>query len=283
MNTVANGAPTDLQIEVPQIGAVALRVHESGTAGRADPIALHLHGGAFTCGCATLPSPLVASLLAAGARVISLQYPLAPAQPFPAAPEAAYAALAWIDRERGRLGRSRRAPLFVAGEEAGGTIAAAAALMARDRGEPALAGSILLAPMLDPCVGTASLRHRKAGAFGCKWADGWAQYLRNPCDADHPYAVPALARRQQDLPRTLLVSADDDPMRDETEAYATRLRAAGVDATMLRLPGPTGWPCSLADCARHAAHWRTPLVDGLRQFMNRGQGRDRAATHAAAS
>lgn len=269
MTRIADRAAIEVQIEVAQIGRVALRIREPAGTARNGPVALHLHGGAFTCGCATVPSPLAESLLAAGALVVSVQYPLAPAQPFPAAPEAGYAALRWIDRERAQLHRGRRAPLFVAGEEAGGTLAAALALMARDRGEPPLAGTILLAPMLDPCVGTASLRHRKAGPVGCKWADGWTQYLRNPGDAEHPYAVPALALRQRDLPRTLLISADDDPMRDEAQAYAARLHAAGVAVESLRLPGPTGWPCTLAECAEHAPRWQQALVDGLHRFLFR--------------
>jgi acetyl esterase len=267
MNSIVDRPAAEVSIDVPQIGAVMLRIREPAGATRSDPIVLHCHGGAFTCGCATVPSPLADSLLAAGALLVSVQYPLAPVQPFPAAPEACYASLMWIDRERARLGRNRRAPLYVAGEEAGATLAAAVALMARDRDAPTLAGTVLLAPMLDPCVGTASLRQRKAGPVGCKWADGWTQYLRNPGDAEHPYAVPALALRQQDLPRTLLISADDDPMRDEACTYAGRLRAAGVRVESLLLPGPTGWPCSLADCATHAPHWQEALVDGLRRFL----------------
>ena len=90
---------------------------------------------------------------------------------------------------------SKHAPLYVAGEEAGGNLAAALALMARDRRGPALAGQILFSPMLDACLGTYSLREADAGPVGCRWADGWADYLGSPDKAAHPYAAPLNASR----------------------------------------------------------------------------------------
>ena len=114
------------------------------------------------------------------------------------------------------------ARVYVAGEEAGGNLAAAAALMSRDRLEPELAGQILLSPMLDPCLGTESQRDAEVGRAGCKWADGWRRYLCRAGNADHPYAAPGSSMRLAGLPPTLLVTAQDDPMRDETQSYARR-------------------------------------------------------------
>lgn len=208
-------------------------------------LVLHFHGGAFTGGSLADGEAVATMLAEAGAVVLSLDYPLAPTHRFPDALEAAYGALVAVSRSRSRWSL-RGAQLYVAGEEAGGNLAAALALMARDRGGPALAGQILLSPMLDPCMATCSLRQADAGPVGCHWADGWADYLGTPERAAHPYAAPANASRLAGLPPALLLSAEDDPMRDETAAYATRLRAAGVSVHHHVRPAPTQWPDAYA-------------------------------------
>jgi len=153
-------------------------------------------------------------------------------------------ALVWLAREKRRLAGAKVA-LFVAGEEAGGNLAAAIAMMARDRGGPALAGQILISPMLDVCVATASQRDARNGPVGCPCADGWRAYLPNAEDALHPYAAPAQSLRQAGLPPALLVTAADDPLRDETREHAERLQYAGVKTRLHVVPAPTGWPMSL--------------------------------------
>jgi acetyl esterase/lipase len=89
--------------------------------------------------------------------VVSLAYPLAPEHPFPQPIEVGYAVLQWLYKHRVKMA-GKGAPLFLAGEEAGGNLAAAVAVISRDRGHPPLAGQILVSPMLDPCTGTASQR-----------------------------------------------------------------------------------------------------------------------------
>jgi acetyl esterase len=229
-------------------------------------LVLHLHGGCFVGGDLDGGSRIASLLAAAGASVVSLEYPLAPSHPFPHAIEAVHAALSWAERHRRRLAGST-ARLFVAGEEAGGNLAAAAALMARDRREPVLAGQILLSPMLDVCIGTASWRDVKAGAPGCPWADGWRKYLPRASDATHPYATPGSSMRLDGLPPTLLVTAHDDPLRDETGAFARRLRAAGVPVDEVELALPTGWPASYAQPAECPAAWAEALRPRLRHFL----------------
>lgn len=229
------------------------------------PLVLHLHGGAFAGGSLDSGAPLATLLAEAGAHVVSLDYPLAPAHPFPAAVEAGYEALQWLDRNRRRLAGAR-APLWVAGEEAGGNLAAAVAMVARDRDGPALDAQLLLSPMLDPCIATASQRQAGAGAAGCRVADGWCAYLARCDDALHPYAVPGRSMRLTGLPRTLLVSATDDPLRDETQAYHHRLRAAGVEAVLAVLDEPTGWPLSFPQAA--TAAWRPALAEHVRDFVS---------------
>jgi len=236
-----------------------------GSAG-VSPLVLHFHAGAFVGGSLEGGSCVAGLLADAGAVVMSLDYPLAPEHPFPGAVEMGYAALEWAFKARHKLAGAG-APVFVAGEEAGGNIAAAVALMARDLQEPALAGQILLSPMLDPCLATASLRDAEAGPVGCTWADGWHNYLPRLEDASHPYAAPGSAFRLAGLPPTLLITAQDDPLRDETLAYAARLRAAGLVALDTVLPVPTGWPCSYLEPADPKKAWGPLLRERFGRFF----------------
>lgn len=244
-----------------------LRIYGCGERCAGMPLVLHFHAGAFVGGGLDDSAAVAGLLVDAGAAVASLAYPLAPAHPFPQAVEAGYAALQWLERQRRRLAVSR-APLFVAGEEAGGNLAAAVAMMARDRAGPELAGQILLSPMLDVCVGTASQRDAKAGPVGCRWADGWRAYLARGADALHPYATPGSAQRLAGLPPTMLASAADDPLRDETTAFAARLREAGVPVDIALLDEPTGWPRSYqSDPSGAPRPWAAALGRHLNHFL----------------
>lgn len=274
----AAAAEADARLPLP--GRDALPVRFVGRRPRTGqvPLVLHFHGGAFMSGDLDAGSTIARLIAEAGAVVVSLDYPLAPAHPFPHAVEAGYDALVWAYKHRTKLA-GEGAPVFVAGEEAGGNLAAAVALMARDRGHPPLAGQILLSPMLDPCLATASLRKAEAGRSGCKWADGWHHYLPNPCDASHPYAAPGPSMRLGGLPATLLVSARDDPLRDETHAYARRLRGTQVLVDEAVLPLDTGWPGSYLDPASRHAPW-APVVQGhVQQFFERCRAVTSATAH----
>ncbi|RXT52369.1 hypothetical protein B6S44_16405 [Bosea sp. Tri-44] len=209
-------------------------------------LVVHLHGGTFDTGTLASGEAVATTLAEAGAIVISLPYPLAPANPFPQALEATYAALEKIARDKARW-VGKHAPLYVAGEEAGGNLAAALAMMARDRHGPALAGQILFSPMLDSCLGTYSFRNAEAGPVGCRWADGWHAYLGSPEKAAHPYAAPVNAARLSGLAPALIVTAEDDLLRDESITYAGRLKAAGVDTTIRVVGAPSRWPDAFAE------------------------------------
>lgn len=241
VKTVSPAVPCPLAL--PGHPAMATRLHGRKAAGGATPLVLHLHGGSFIAG--DLDSgECVAQLLAeSGAVVVSLAYPLAPAHPFPEAVEAVYAALEWLHKQRSRLAGAG-ASLFVAGEEAGGNLAAAVALMARDRAGPPLAGQVLVAPMLDPCNAMPSQREAVGDRTECRWSTGWQAYLRSPRDAEHPYAVPAFVQRLAALPPALVLAGEDDPMRDEAMAYAARLAQAGVPVRTALIPS-SGWPQAL--------------------------------------
>jgi acetyl esterase len=229
-------------LALPGHPAMPLRVQGYRDTG-AGRLVLHLHGGAFTGGGLQSGECLAQLLADSGAMVASIGYPLAPTHRFPVAVEAGYAALEWLYAQRTRIA-GPKAQLFLAGEEAGGNLAAAIALMARDRAAPPLAGLMLVAPMLDPCTATASQRAAKGAQVQCRFAEGWAQYLRSPRDAEHPYAVPAYAQRLAGLPPTLVLAGEDDAMRDEAMAFSRRLEQAGVCVRTGLIPA-TGWPESL--------------------------------------
>lgn len=254
---------TDTAIALADGAAVPARIYGKRRAGAASPLVLHFHGGAFTGGGLDSGACMARLMAQVGAVVVSVAYPLAPAHPFPQAVEAGYAALEWAWRQRSKLAGAG-AGVFVAGDEAGGNLAAAVALVARDRDHPLLAGQVLVSPMLDPCVGTASLRQTMdCEAKSCKWAEGWQLYLRSPMDAEHPYAVPGRARRLTGLPPALVLTSADDAMRDEAVAYVQRLQEAGIAVTSGLLPDMTGWPDSL--CQSPAPE--CPVADSVQQHF----------------
>ena len=259
---------TEEELPLGKRGTLRARIYERRGDSEVHAVVVHFHGGAFTCG--SLDSGIAAAgvLADAGAVVVSIDYPLAPERPFPEPIEAGYAALEWVYRNRKKLG-GPRATVWLAGEEAGGNIAAALALMSRDRCEPVVAGQILLSPMLDCNLATDSLRKVEAGPVGCKWADGWRRYLARAADVIHPYASPGRALRLANLPATLVVTADDDPMRDEAHAFAERLRGAGANVSEARLPAPTGWPGTYMEPANAQAPWAATLRERCRRFLLR--------------
>jgi acetyl esterase/lipase len=206
----------------------------------------------------------VASLLAdAGSTVVSVDYPTAPETRFPGALEASLDALRWTYKTCPVIKQAR---LFLAGEEAGGNLAAALTLMARDQQSPPVTGQILLSPMLDPCMATKSIRQAEAGPVGCQWADGWHDYLGSADKASHPYASPLGASRLAGLAPALIVTAEDDPMRDESLSYARRLIECGVYVRQEVLPAPTGWPLALEQAEADPA-WAAQLKLFFTEFF----------------
>jgi acetyl esterase len=210
-------------------------------------LALLLHPGSFNSGCVEDAESLGRVLAAEGVTSLAIGYPLAPAHPFPQALDAAWRALQLLWRHRkGLAGRSTR--LLVVGMSAGGNLAAALALRARDEGEVQLAAQWLFGPALDPLMATASLREAKAGMCDCPLGQGWKDYLDGA--HDHPYAAPLQASRLAGVAPALIVAADDEPLRDDAALYAERLRAAAVSVAYHRLPADGSW----AVRARVAAH-----------------------------
>jgi acetyl esterase len=223
----AQGAETDISIALPERDPVQARMYGQRARGASAPLVLHFHGGTFVCGDLDDGRNVARLLAKAGAVVVSLAYPLTP---FPEPIEVGFAALEWLYKQRVKLA-GKGARVFLAGEEAGGNVAAGVGLMARDRAHPPLAGQILLSPMLDPCAGTLSLRKANDGTTQCRWARGWQEYLSRPMNATHPYAVPGASLRLAELAPTLVLVGQDDAMRDEALSFVGRLRDAGIPVT----------------------------------------------------
>lgn len=204
------------------------------------PVVLHLHGGSFLGNSVAAGGRVAEALAASGAIVISPEYASACTDPFPAALDSAFAILSSMRAQCPQFAQKKSA-LFVAGEEAGGNIAAGLALMARDQYLDDLQGQILLSPMLDPCLATASFRQYCPQSSAQSIAEGWQNYLGQSGGFTHPYAAPAHCTRLAGLVPSLILTSEECPMRDETEAYAQRLRDAAVPVETHVLPGRAGW------------------------------------------
>lgn len=220
-------------------GSRTLRVYRGSALFDPPPVVLHLHGGSFVGETIAAGERVAETLAAAGAVVISPKCSEASLKPFPAGLDVAYALLSSV-RLCAQFAH-RKSPLFVAGEEAGGNIAAGAALMARDQYMTDLRGQILLSPMLDPCLATASFRQHCPQSSAQSFAEGWQRYLGEGGGLTHPYAAPAHCTRLAGLAPALILASEECPMRDEAVAYADRLRQAGVGVQSHILPGRAGW------------------------------------------
>jgi acetyl esterase len=219
-------------------GTLRLRLYRpAGSDGRG--CLVWLHGGGFTTGNLDTHDALCRRLAAgAGVPLLSVDYRLAPEHRFPAAVDDAAAALAWAAAEGARFGIDA-ARIAVGGSSAGGNLAAAAALHARDAGGPPLRLQLLVYPVLDATMSRPShLRH----AVGYQLTTAmmrayWAHYLPAGIDPRTPRLSPCWADSLAGLPPACVVLAELDPLRDEGEAYAARLRDAGVPVDAREWPG----------------------------------------------
>jgi acetyl esterase len=203
------------------------------------PVLIYFHGGGWVIGNIGTHDVLCRELAnAAGCVVVSVDYRLAPEHRFPTAAEDCFAATRWVAAHAAGFGGDP-GRVAVGGDSAGGNLSAVVAQLARDRGGPALAFQLLIYPATDAGCDTPSHRENAHGylldAEGLRWFYG--HYLAGPADRDDPRCSPLRARDFRGLPPALVVTAEYDPLRDEGEAYADRLRAAGVPVTLTRYPG----------------------------------------------
>lgn len=214
------------------------------------PGLLWLHGGGYMIGSASMDA---LRLQAWAARfdcvTVSVEYRLAPEDPFPAAHDDAMDALGWLVERSDELGIDL-SRIVVAGASAGGGLAAGVVLAARDRGIP-LAGQLLFYPMIDDRQQTAS-SHWDAPVWPpTANTFGWRAYLGDLYGGDVPaYAAPARATDVRGLPRSLLIVGGADGFYDETVAYASRLAHAGVPTDLRVYAGaPHGFDLMAPDAS----------------------------------
>jgi acetyl esterase len=228
----------DLEIEGPA-GSVALRLYRK-EGSEPSRVLLFFHGGGWVLGDKEASDPIARSLCAAtGALVVSTDYRLAPEHPFPAAIEDVMAAYVWVLGEVAS-GSMPSGGLFVAGDSAGGNLAAVLCLEARERGFAAPAGQLLFYPVADISrMDTPSYALYGADYMLSREDMEWfaSSYVPEAARRSDPRVSPLLAPELRGLPPALVVTAEFDALRDEGEAYAGRLRAAGVRVELRRFRG----------------------------------------------
>ncbi len=219
-------------------GEIPVRVYRPSDE-RSLPALVYFHGGGWVLGNLDSHDATCRSLTNGGqCVVISVDYRLAPESKFPAAADDAFAATTWVAENAASLGIDP-ARIAVGGDSAGGNLAAAVTLMAKEQGGPSIVYQVLLYPVTDYDFDTASYQSNAEGYMLTKrsmiWF--WNHYLADPADGQNPYASPLRATDLSGLPPALVMTAEFDPLRDEGAAYAERLQQAGVPVVYTDYPG----------------------------------------------
>jgi acetyl esterase len=219
-------------------GEITVRVYRPAGVGP-HPVLVFYHGGGWVIGDLYTHDGICRSIVnAAGCAVASVDYRLAPEFKYPTPVDDSYAGLLWVVANATRLGLDA-ARVAVGGDSAGGNLAAVMALMARDRRGPRLLLQILIYPVTNYDFNTVSYRENATGFVlsteDMRWF--WRHYLSREEQGREPLVSPLLAKSLADLPPALVITAGCDPLRDEGEAYAGRLRDAGVAVTLTQYSG----------------------------------------------
>ena len=215
-------------------GMLRARLYRPRAARSALPGMVYFHGGGFIYGDLDTHDVTCRSIAqSAPCAVVSVDYRLAPEHRFPAAVEDAYAATAWVASNAASLGIDP-ARLIVAGDSAGGNLAAVTALIARDRNAPDLAMQVLVYPTTDFAAETDSIARFAEGHLLTRESIRWVKrsYLRNEREAFDWRASPLRAGDFSKLPAAYIITAGFDPLRDEGNAYAGQLAQAGTAVTL---------------------------------------------------
>jgi acetyl esterase len=229
---VTVGAPT---------GDVPVRiVRPAGTTGTL-PAIVYIHGAGWVFGDAHTHDRLVRELaVGTGAAVVFPEYARSPEARYPVAIEQSYAVARWVESEGAGKGLDW-SRIAVAGDSVGGNMSAALTLMAKERGGPSLAAQVLFYPVTDANFDTNSYHQFAEGYFlrrdGMQWF--WDQYITDEAQRNEITASPLRASLDQlaGLPPALVITGEADVLRDEGEAYANKLREAGVPVTSVRYQG----------------------------------------------
>jgi acetyl esterase/lipase len=209
----------------------------SGTPG----VLLFIHGGVWIVGNFENHQRLLRDLVVGSGQIgVFVEYTSLPEAKFPTQLEQSYAALQWVARHAQEFGGDG-SRIAIAGNSVGGNMAAALALMSKDRGGPKISFQVLMIPATDASVDTGSYREYGTGRFLARafMKYGWDIYAPDAKTRENPYVSPLRASIDQlnGLPPALVITAENDPLRDEGEAYARKLKDAGVTVAAVRYNG----------------------------------------------
>jgi acetyl esterase len=229
--------------------------------GRVLPLVVYFHGGGWIIGSVDIADKAARSLANASQCVVaSVEYRLSPDTKFPGPLEDCYAATLWLSEHADDIEADRRR-LAVVGDSAGGNLAAAVALMARDRGTPHIAFQVLIYPVVASPRDSPFASYRENGEGylisrrDMEWL--WSCYVTSSEDDKNPYAAPLCAANFRGLPPAMILTAEFDPLRDEGMAYAERLRGGGVRVIERNYLGLI-----------HGFFWMSGVVVEARAIMN---------------
>ena len=267
-------AITDLTIPGPA-GPIPVRAYRPGGPTPL-PVLVYFHGGGWTvCDLDTHDAICRSLANRAGCIVAAVDYHLAPEHKFPAAVEDCFAATEWLAANAREIGGDPER-MATGGDSAGGNLATVVALMARDRGGPRLVFQLLVYPVVDYLPATASYEAYAEGYSLTRDAMVWffGHYLPEGADTRHPHFAPLHAPDLAGLPPALVITAECDVLRDEGEAYAARLRQAGVPVTLTRYEGMIHPFFSMAGIVEQASQACNEAAAALREaFAGRATAR----------
>ena len=256
-------------IEVPgPAGPIPVRVYRPlGDAGEPLPVILYIHGGGWTVGGGdALDATYRAYCAGVGALLVTPDYRLAPENKFPAAVEDCWAVAKWLAAHAAEIGGDSR-QIAVAGESSGGNLAAVLSDKSRSDRGVSFKLQALVYPSLDLGADTPSYRETEDTFTRDKLLWYIDCYVRNAGDKRDPMASPVRAETFEGLPKTVLVTGGADPLLDEAEAYADKLRRAGVEVDYLKLEG---WPHGFAFWPESEAYKRMmeTVVGALKRALD---------------
>jgi acetyl esterase len=266
------GEIEELSIEGPG-GPLPVRIYAPETGTEPYGVFVTFHGGGWVVGGLDTHDPVCRALAnAADCLVVSVDYRLAPEHPFPAAVEDCYAATEWAVEYADELGGDGDR-VAIGGDSAGGNLAAAVTLVARDRGGPELCHQSLVYPAVNsPSLQEFDSYEENAEGYFLERASAewyYERYLSHPTDARNAYAAPLMARDLSDLPPATVITAGFDPLRDEGIAYADRLDTAGVPVTHEHFEGMIHGFLNLVDTIDRSRDAIAVLADGLSEAFAR--------------
>jgi cation diffusion facilitator CzcD-associated flavoprotein CzcO/acetyl esterase/lipase len=252
-------------------GDLAYRLYRPSTAGP-HLIVVYFHGGGYVLGDAVSDDPLCRDLcVRSDAVIISADYRHAPEHRFPAAVDDAMAAVRWVADNAEALG-GKPGQLAMCGWSAGGGIAAVVCQQARDMGGPNIIGQALLTPITDGDMTRPSFVENADGyGLTTPLLQWFYDHYIDPADRGDPRFAPLRAAELSGLPPAIVVTAEFDPLRDEGEAYAVALDAAGVPTEHVRARGHTHQSMTMVDVVISGAPIRARIADALRRFLAQDQ------------